>query len=79
MDNPTRIEAIVARLPEAERVDIEAWDGEVTFRIRKKNFVFAGTDASGISVKLHAFWLFGFRILVLGYRIHRKPVAPVSP
>jgi predicted DNA-binding protein (MmcQ/YjbR family) len=52
VDNLSRIEAIVARLPEAERVDIEAWEGEVTFRVRKKNFVFAGFDASGISVKL---------------------------
>ena len=52
MDNLERIERIVARLPEAERVDIEAWDGEVTFRVRKKNFVFAGIDASGLSVKL---------------------------
>ena len=46
------LEAIVARLPEAERVDIEAWDGEPTFRVRGKNFVFAAHDASGISVKL---------------------------
>jgi predicted DNA-binding protein (MmcQ/YjbR family) len=52
VDNLERIERIVARLPEAERVDIEAWDGEVTFRVRKKNFVFAGIDASGLSVKL---------------------------
>jgi predicted DNA-binding protein (MmcQ/YjbR family) len=47
-----RLEAIVARLPEAERVDIEAWGGEPTFRVRGKNFVFAAHDASGISVKL---------------------------
>jgi predicted DNA-binding protein (MmcQ/YjbR family) len=52
VDNLRRVEEIVGRLPEAERVDIEAWDGDVTFRVRKKNFVFAGTDASGISVKL---------------------------
>ena len=50
--NMQRIERMVARLPEAGRVDIEAWDGEATFRVRGKNFVFAGTDASGISVKL---------------------------
>ena len=52
VDNLERIERIVARLPEAERVDIEAWEGEVTFRVRNKNFVFAGIDASGVSVKL---------------------------
>jgi predicted DNA-binding protein (MmcQ/YjbR family) len=50
--NIERIERMVARLPEATRVDIEAWDGEATFRVRGKNFVFAGGDASGISVKL---------------------------
>ena len=47
-----RLEQIVGRLPEAVRVDIEAWDGEPTFRVNGKNFVFAGSDASGISVKL---------------------------
>ena len=52
VDNLRRVEEIVGRLPEAERVDVEAWEGEVTFRVRKKNFVFAGMDASGISVKL---------------------------
>ena len=52
VDNMKRLEAIVARLPEAERVDIEAWGGEPTFRVRGKNFVFSAMDASGISVKL---------------------------
>jgi predicted DNA-binding protein (MmcQ/YjbR family) len=52
MANMDRIEAIVARLPEAVRVDIEAWDGEPTFRVNGKNFIFASPDASGISVKL---------------------------
>ena len=52
MDKMARLEAMVARLPEALRVDIEAWDGEPTFRVRKKNFVFAAKDGSGISVKL---------------------------
>ena len=47
-----RLEAIVARLPEAQRVDIEAWGGEPTFRVNGKNFVFAAPDATGISVKL---------------------------
>jgi predicted DNA-binding protein (MmcQ/YjbR family) len=50
--NMARLEAMVARLPEAVRVDIEAWDGEPTFRVRGKNFVFTDREASGISVKL---------------------------
>jgi predicted DNA-binding protein (MmcQ/YjbR family) len=47
-----QLERIVAKLPEAERVDIEAWDGEPTFRVRGKNFVFADQTGSGLSVKL---------------------------
>lgn len=50
--NLEHLERIVSRLPEAIRVDIEAWGGEPTFRVRGKNFVFAGHDASSISVKL---------------------------
>jgi predicted DNA-binding protein (MmcQ/YjbR family) len=52
MANMPRLEAIALDLPEATRVDIEAWDGEPTFRVRKKNFVFTNRDATGISVKL---------------------------
>jgi len=52
MTKMARLEAIVAKLPEAERVDIEAWGGEPTFRVRGKSFVFSAADASGISVKL---------------------------
>ena len=33
VDNMAHLERIVARLPEAERVDIEAWGGEPTFRV----------------------------------------------
>jgi predicted DNA-binding protein (MmcQ/YjbR family) len=47
-----RLEAIAARLPEAERVDVEAWDGEPTFRVRGKTFVFTNPAATGITVKL---------------------------
>lgn len=47
-----RLERIVSRLPEAERVDIEAWGGEPTFRVRGKNFVFTDHQATGVSVKL---------------------------
>jgi predicted DNA-binding protein (MmcQ/YjbR family) len=46
------LEAIVARLPEAVRVDIEAWGGEPSFRVNGKNFVFADREATSISVKL---------------------------
>jgi predicted DNA-binding protein (MmcQ/YjbR family) len=52
VENMVRLERIVARLPEAQRVDIEAWDGEPTFRVRGKNFVFTDQAASGLSVKL---------------------------
>jgi predicted DNA-binding protein (MmcQ/YjbR family) len=52
MDHMARLERIVSRLPEAERVDIEAWDGEPTFRVRGKNFIFADQEARGLSVKL---------------------------
>jgi len=52
MDNMARLEQMVARLPEAERVDIEAWGGEPTFRVRGKNFVFTDQAATHLSVKL---------------------------
>jgi predicted DNA-binding protein (MmcQ/YjbR family) len=47
-----RIEAMVARLPETARVDVEAWDGEPTFRVRGKTFVFTGPDVDALTVKL---------------------------
>jgi predicted DNA-binding protein (MmcQ/YjbR family) len=47
-----RLERIVGRLPEARRVDIEAWGGEPTFRVGGKNFVFASADGTRISLKL---------------------------
>jgi predicted DNA-binding protein (MmcQ/YjbR family) len=47
-----QVEAIVARLPEAVRVDIEAWGGEPTFRVKGKNFIFTDHEATSISVKL---------------------------
>lgn len=52
MRNVDRLEQVVARLQQAERVDVEAWDGEPTFRVNGKTFVFSSPDASGISVKL---------------------------
>lgn len=47
-----RLEAIVDRLPDASRVDIEAWGGEPTFRVNGKNFVFTNEAADAMSVKL---------------------------
>jgi predicted DNA-binding protein (MmcQ/YjbR family) len=47
-----RLERITVRLPEAVRVDIEAWGGEPSFRVRGKNFVFANPEATSLSVKL---------------------------
>jgi len=47
-----RLGAMALRLPEAERVDIEAWDGEPTFRVRGKNFVFTDPAATSVTVKL---------------------------
>ena len=47
-----RLAAIALALPEAERVDVEAWDGEPTFRVRGKNFVFASKHADVLTVKL---------------------------
>jgi predicted DNA-binding protein (MmcQ/YjbR family) len=47
-----RLEQIVSRLPEALRVDIEAWGGEPTFRVNGKNFVFSNPEATVLTVKL---------------------------
>ena len=50
--NMSRLEAIVGRLPEVVRVDIEAWNDEPTFRVNGKNFIFTNPDATSLSVKL---------------------------
>ncbi|HEV2761077.1 MAG TPA: MmcQ/YjbR family DNA-binding protein [Acidimicrobiales bacterium] len=47
-----RLEAIVGRLPEAERVNIAEWGDHPTFRIRGKNFVFSDQAARDLSLKL---------------------------
>ena len=52
MSNIERLEAIVARLPEAERVDIAEWGDHPSFRVRGKNFVFSDRAAEQLSVKL---------------------------
>lgn len=50
--NMARLEGIVARLPETERVDVEAWGDEPTFRVRGKTFVFTDQKAEGLTIKL---------------------------
>lgn len=52
MNNMARLEKLVSRLPEAERVDVAEWGDHPTFRVRGKNFVFSAEDASGFSLKL---------------------------
>ena len=47
-----RLEEIVGRLPEAERVDIAEWGDHPTFRVRGKNFVFSDQGATNLSLKL---------------------------
>jgi len=48
----SRLESIVSKLPEAERVDIEEWGGHPSFRVRGKNFVFCDAAAEHLSLKL---------------------------
>jgi predicted DNA-binding protein (MmcQ/YjbR family) len=50
--NMEKLEEIVSHLPEAVRVDIEAWGGEPTFRVNGKNFVFTNSAATSLSLKL---------------------------
>jgi predicted DNA-binding protein (MmcQ/YjbR family) len=52
MDSMSRLEQIVARLPEATRVDVEEWGGHPTFRVRGKNFVFSDQTAERMTLKL---------------------------
>lgn len=54
MNHMRRLERIVARLPEAQRVDVEAWGDEPTFRVRGKTFVFTDPRAQALTVKLPA-------------------------
>jgi predicted DNA-binding protein (MmcQ/YjbR family) len=50
--NMERLEAVALALPDTHRVDVEAWEGEPTFRVRNKVFVFSAPDASSLGVKL---------------------------
>jgi predicted DNA-binding protein (MmcQ/YjbR family) len=52
VSNMDRLQALALSHPEAQRVDIEAWDGEPTFRVRGKNFVFTNETATQMSIKL---------------------------
>ncbi len=48
----SRLEAAVADLPEAVRVDVAEWGDHPTFRVRGKNFVFCDDTATSLTVKL---------------------------
>ena len=50
--NMKRLEAVALALPEAERVNIDAWGDSPTFRVRGKNFVFANDAGTSMSLKL---------------------------
>jgi hypothetical protein len=52
LSNMARLEALVAELPEAIRVDVAEWGDHPTFRVRNKNFVFSNDDATSLSFKL---------------------------
>lgn len=51
-DRMRRLEAMIDALPQTERVDVEGWGGEPTFRVRGKVFVFTSPDATSVGVKL---------------------------
>ena len=48
----TRIEEMVARLPQAERVDVAEWGDHPTFRVNGKNFIFSDQGGRSLSLKL---------------------------
>src|SRR3954470_13396633 len=50
--NMARLEAVVAELPDAVRVDVAEWGDHPTFRVRGKNFVFCDDTATSLTVKL---------------------------
>ncbi|HUR75939.1 MAG TPA: MmcQ/YjbR family DNA-binding protein [Sporichthya sp.] len=52
LSNMARLEATALALPEAERVNIEAWGDHPTFRVRNKNFVFCDQAATHLTVKV---------------------------
>jgi predicted DNA-binding protein (MmcQ/YjbR family) len=52
VSNMTRLERLVATLPEAMRVDVAEWGDHPTFRVRGKSFVFCDADATHLTVKL---------------------------
>jgi predicted DNA-binding protein (MmcQ/YjbR family) len=52
VNNMQRLERIIGRLPEAERVDIAEWGDHPTFRVKGKNFVFSDQAAHDLSLKL---------------------------
>jgi predicted DNA-binding protein (MmcQ/YjbR family) len=46
------LELLALALPQAQRVDIAAWDDQPTFRVRGKNFAFSDKHGSRVTVKL---------------------------
>ncbi len=50
--NLVRLGRIVRRLPEAERVDVEAWGDSPTFRVNGKNFIFCDPSGQHLTFKL---------------------------
>jgi predicted DNA-binding protein (MmcQ/YjbR family) len=54
MSHMSRLEAIVAKLPKGERVDIAEWGDHPSFRVGGKNFVFSDATADHLSFKLSA-------------------------
>jgi len=52
MGNMERLERIIARLPQAERVDVAEWGDHPTFRVNGKSFVFSDQAAHQLTVKL---------------------------
>ena len=52
MSNMTRLEGLIATLPEAVRVDVAEWGDHPTFRVRGKSFVFCDANAAHLTVKL---------------------------
>ena len=52
MTNTQRLEWIVSKLPEAERVDIAEWGDHPSFRVRGKNFIFSDAEAEHLTIKI---------------------------
>ncbi len=47
-----KLEEMMGRLPQWERVNVENWDNHPTYRVGKKNFLFASDDGKSLGLKL---------------------------